>query len=80
MSNVLTLQRGGVPIEGYRAFQTPDELARRRRALERLAAAHEANNEELAELPRDCRKSRKSSTRSTTSKLPPKLQGALTVP
>jgi len=33
MSNVLVLQRGGVPLEGYRAFHSPDELARRRRAL-----------------------------------------------
>ena len=32
--NVLTLQRDGVPLTGYRAFQSPDELARRRRALE----------------------------------------------
>ena len=33
--NVLTLKRDGVPVLGYRRFHSPDELARRQRALER---------------------------------------------
>jgi len=32
--NVLTLKRDGVPVLGYRRFHSPDELARRQRALE----------------------------------------------
>ena len=34
MSNVVELKRNGLPVLGYRAFHTPDELKRRERALQ----------------------------------------------